>query len=68
MDTQLYGAARRIATEQPANAAWRADLYAWATERPADAALVRAMRHGFMVVAALLLGAGSRSLGMVVLA
>ena len=58
MDTQLYHAAERIATEQPANAAWRADLYKWATERPADEPLGQAMRHGLMLVAALLLGAG----------
>lgn len=58
MDQQLYRSAERIASEPPATSTWRSDLYTWATERPADETLVRAMRYGFMVVAALLLGAG----------
>lgn len=58
MDAQLYRAAERIALQQPAQPDWREKLYAWATERPPDAFLARAMRYGFMLVAALLLGAG----------
>ena len=56
MNTELYHAAQQV--EAGADPAWRAQMYAWATEPPTGERLALLLRRGLLVVAALLLGAG----------
>lgn len=58
MNTELYRAAGQMAANGVADASWRAQLYAWATEPPPGDRLARLLQRGLLMVAALLLGAG----------